>query len=413
MNSFQRFKKIIFIVLFFALVALIGYFIWSLFFTSQEEPVIIDENGQIVSGLPDAATGTPIISTPGSQEILPFDPFRPDLSELNRPSPIAGGSITATELMVNDKTLSPTVSSDGSIQYYNENDGKFYKINANGDLELLSDRVFYNVDDVVWAPSKDKAVLEYPDGRKILYNFETGKQVSLQSHWEDFSFSPDSSKLVSKSLALDPQNRWLVVSNDDGSKATAIERIGTNANLVYNTWSPNNQVIALYTEGVDFNRQEVFFIGQNGENFKSTIIEGRGFDPLWSTDGDRLLYSVYNTADGMNPRLWVVGGSPDKIGQTRTSLDLMTWANKCTFATNNDLYCAVPESLPEGAGLFPELADSSKDLLYKIDLKNSTKQIIAIPDGAFNVSDLMVPENQENLYFTDKTSGSLYKIDLK
>ncbi|MBN2854560.1 hypothetical protein JXK06_03470, partial [Patescibacteria group bacterium] len=254
--------------------------------------------------------------------------------------------------------------------------------------------------------------LEYPDGRKILYNFETEKQASLPSHWQDFSFSPDSGQLVSKSIGLDPDNSWLVISNDDGSKAEAIEKIGTNANIVYPAWSPAQQIVGLYTGGVDFNRQEIFFIGQNDENFKSTIIEGRGLEFQWSSDGDRLLYSVWNTEDNLNPRLWLVSASVDSIGQARKSLDLMTWSHKCTFATNSEVYCAVPESLPEGAGLFPELADQTKDILYKIDLNTGAKKLLAIPDGAYNVSEIMVPENQDVLYFTDKKTNELYKVDL-
>lgn len=114
----------------------------------------------------------------------------------------------------------------------------------------------------------------------------------------------------------------------------------------------------------------------------------------------------------MNPKLWIVNSNPNSIGQNRISLDLATWSNKCTFATNVEIYCAVPDKLPEGAGLFPELADKTKDSLYKIDLSTGTKKLVAIPDGAYNISDIVVPEGQKNIFFTDKKSGNLYKIDL-
>jgi hypothetical protein len=73
----------------------------------------------------------------------------------------------------------------------------------------------------------------------------------------------------------------------------------------------------------------------------------------------------------------------------------------------------VPDSLERGAGLFPELADKTKDSLYKIDLTTGTQKLIAVPDGAYNISQVIVPENEEYLYFTDKTTEQLYRINLK
>ena len=168
-----------------------------------------------------------------------------------------------------------------------------------------------------------------------------------------------------------------------------------------------------YTQGVDFNRQEVFFVGLNGENFKSTVVEGRGLETQWSPSGDRLLYSVYNTDDNLNPRLWIVDAAGDTIGANRRSLDLQTWADKCTFASNTEIYCAVPEYLERGAGLFPELAGKTKDDLYKIDLTTGTQRLLAVPDGSYNISQVMVSADQSCLYFTDESTGRLYKINLK
>ncbi|PIR94757.1 hypothetical protein COT95_02435, partial [Candidatus Falkowbacteria bacterium CG10_big_fil_rev_8_21_14_0_10_37_6] len=83
------------------------------------------------------------------------------------------------------------------------------------------------------------------------------------------------------------------------------------------------------------------------------------------------------------------------------------------FANQTTLYCAVPDVLPEGAGLFPELAQNSVDSLYKINTTTGAKTLIAIPEGYFNINDLMIQEDESNLYFTDSFSGNLYKVKLK
>ena len=420
MSFFARYKKIFFILGFFALVVLFAYLIWRLFFqTITDVPITTETPGEIgvfPAAGPGNTTGTnqtgpdgfPVTEGPGGVVLPGGTP-----PSANEPSLVAIGGITKTEILNQAPSLNPTLSKDGGVQYYDTSDGKFYKVDSEGNKILLSDKVFHSVDKVNWAPDKNKAILEYPDGSKILYNFNTEKQVTLPAHWKDFSFSTDSSQIITKSIGLDPDNRWLVVSNDDGSKATAVEEIGLQDKTVFPSWSPNNQIVAMYTEGVDFDRQEVFFVGLNGENFKSTIIEGRGFQSQWSTSGDRLLYSVYHTRDNLNPRLWIVDASGDTISQNRTSIDLQTWASKCTFASNTEVYCAVPDTLERGAGLFPELADKTQDSLYKIDLTTGSKKLIAIPDGAYNISQIMVPAGEDYLYFTDKFSGSIYKVRLR
>ena len=421
MNIFSRFKKIIIIIAFVGLIIFFGYLLWKLFFqTTIPAPEGEGISTTTTGGLPSAGIGSGNIGNIGGSGNLPGteDPGRtgtptgspnPDASA---PSQTATGGLTSVSPIVKSQVLNPTVSTDGTIRYYNKEDGRFYKLDDNGKIVKMSEKVFHQADNVTWSKSGDKAIIVYPDNNKIMYDFSIDKQVTLPSYWKDFSFSNDSEQIVAKSISIDPENNWLIVSNSDGSKAVALEDIGVNEGIVYPSWSPNNQIVAIYTKGVDFNRQEIYFVGLNGENFKSTMIEGRGLQSKWSTDGNTLLYSVYNSVDEMKPRLWIVDANVDQIGENRRSFNLQTWANKCTYATDTEIYCAVPEELQAGAGLFPELADRTKDNLYKIDLKTGTQKLIAIPDGAYNVSQILVPENQNNLYFTDKSTGMIYKVSL-
>jgi hypothetical protein len=416
-----KIKKIILILVFLAFVILMGVFIWNTFFKRQVVPeiptdVIIDP----VTGLPLSPEGSGQVidpSGPGFIEDYEDDddtqtvPVNPQI--IGDVSPVASGGVTKTTTVVQSPSLNPTLSRDGgSVQFYNQSDGKFYIVNDSGDLIALSNKVFHNVSNVEWAPNKTKAVIEYPDGNKIVYDFTTERQVTLPKHWEDFSFSPDSTKLVNKSLGIDPDNRWLIVSNSDGSQSRAIEFIGTNDNIVIPSWSPNNQYVGMYTKGIDFTRTEVFFIGQNDENFKSTTVEGWGFEGKWSESGDKLLYSVYSPNDDLKPKLWIVNSSVDSIGVNRTSLQLETWAEKCSFSGNSTVYCAVPNELPKGAGLYPQLAENSYDNLYRINIQTGQRELIAIPDTAYNVSSLIVSQDQRTIFFTDNTTGRIHKIDL-
>jgi hypothetical protein len=421
MNLFTKYKKFFLITGFIGITVILGFLLYKTFFTGNLSliPGGSTSTTTTIGGLPSAGEGSGQISTttgggtiPGSENVPTGTGVPSTQPSNNEPTDVALGGITKVQAITSSPSLGATASNSGGVQYYNKDDGYFYKIDSNGNIEKMSDRVFHDVSSITWAPSKNKAILEYPDGSKILYNFETKKQVSFPSYWEDLSFSPQSDQIVAKSIALDPDNRFLVTASEDGSRVTSIEEIGTNS-TVKAEWSPNNQIVATYTKGVDFNRQEVFFIGLNGENFKSTTVEGRGLNYEWSKTGDRLLYSVYNTNSNMKPLLWIVDAQGDTISQNRQSLGLNTWADKCTFASNTEIYCAVPTDLETGAGLVRSLADDNSDELYKIDLSTGAKTLIATPEGSFNMENLIVSNNQDQLTFSDKGTGLLYKIKLK
>ncbi len=405
----MKYKKILLAIIFLIIAAILAFLLYVLFFKKAVPPALPKEEISTTTGiLPPSEEGAPIIAEEEAEGIIPISQMKEKIDET------ALGGITQTTLLNDAPGLAPTLAGNGTdVQYYNQSDGKFYQLDENGNIKALSDKIFHNVEKITWSPQKNKAILEYPDGANIVYDFALDKQITLPKHWENFDFSTDGDKIVMKSIGLDPANRWLAIADNDGSGSRAIEYIGENADTVYPSWSPNNQSIAMYTQGVDFNRQEVFFVGLNDENFKSTVVEGRGFEYAWSAKGDRLLYSVYSTDNDLKPKLWVVNAQGENIGSNRKNLELETWASKCVFANNENLYCGVPESLETGTGMFPEMAKNVRDNLYYINVATGQKKLIAIPDGDYNISDLIATKNEDMLYFTDAKTGLIHKIELK
>ena len=419
MDFIEKYKKILLAIGFVIIVFIFGYLLYIMFFKPSAPAVITPPAATSTQGgLPVAKPSTGQ-AVPGGQTVsgLPIDnQGQPpaDQAAISQGSAIAQGGLTQTTALNQEPSLAATLSANGSdLQYYNQPDGKFYRLTKDGQVSLLSDNVFHQVQKITWSPDKNKAILEYPDQAKIIYDFKNKKQISLPKHWQDFNFSPDGSRIVLKSLADDPANRWLAIINAEGTSAERVAALGDKDDTVYPSWSPNNQTVAMYTEGVNFDQQRVYFVGLNNENFKALTIEGRGFDPKWSPAGDRLLYSVYSSSSDLKPELWLAHAQGENIGAGRTKLDIKTWANKCVFSAATEVYCAVPESLEEGAGLFPDLAKNTKDNLYKIDTRTGLKKLIAIPAGNFTMSDLIVSANGYYLYFTDVNTGLINKIKLK
>lgn len=414
-------KKILMLVGFLAIVILIGYLLYFLFL----KPIIptpppgtnINVDG---TGLPPAGTNVNIpigldsgLLPSGINTNIPGPP-RPIIEPSPAASLIASGGLTVAKPLTTVRSYSSTLGNDGSsILFYDKNSGQFYRLMPDGRQVPLTDKIFHQVEQVTWSSNKEQAVLEYPDGSNIVYDFKNKRQFTLPQHWKDFSFSPDNDQLVFKSMGSNTDNTWLAVANSDGSEAIKIEPLGDKDATVYPLWSPNKQIIAMFSEGKNFDQQYLYFLGLNNENFKSSTIEGRNFEGIWSPKGDRLFYSVYSSQNDFKPSVWIVSAQGENIGQNRKNLGLKTWADKCTFTDNDTIYCAVPQSLEEGAGIFRDDFDTSPTDIYKIDLKTGLRSRIATPEGAHNMESLIVSGNGQYLYFVSKDDGRIYQVQLR
>lgn len=329
----------------------------------------------------------------------------------------AAGTIATTDLALSG-AAELTLSGDGiSAQYYDSANGLFYKIGADGAPTTLSNKKFFEVQKATWSGDGGKAILEYPDGSKILYDFTSDKQiVTLPKHWQDFAFSPTGEKIINKSLGEDINNRWLIISDVNGTNSKIISALGENADRVEVAWSPNNQVVGFAKTGDatgEAGTQEVYLIGQNNENFKSLKVQGYNFDAQWAKEGDRILYSVADPRNGYKPALWVADASGDNVGTNATKINLDTFIDKCAILTGYKAYCAVPKSLDAGVGLDPRLATATDDQIYFVDLRTGATSFIGAPDTAASIGKISVSADEQYLYYTDQVNGGLHQMKIK
>jgi hypothetical protein len=209
-----------------------------------------------------------------------------------------------------------------------------------------------------------------------------------------------------------------VASNFDGTGATTIEPLADKADQFDVNWSPLGNVVATFRESVDADRQRVIPIGLLGENFSSFNVPGRGFQHTWSPDGGNILFSVFRKDTGYNPNLYIASGRTESIGNNMINLDIQTWPDKCVFGSAAALFCAVPQFLEQGAGLFPNLASNVPDDFYRIDLTTGQKQLLARPvngdgESVYTAAQLFLSADETVLYFFDQSTNQVQKIQLK
>ncbi|MFA5853457.1 MAG: hypothetical protein WC866_00060 [Patescibacteria group bacterium] len=404
------FKKIAIIVLFLGVTFGLAYLLYRFFFGAPMVTPPPTTNGGVTTpgGLPTAGTGRPTTGTETPTGGLPTSP--------GTATPGASGTtnIGSTVTIAEDNASNPKLAANGLLSYYNSIEGRFYRVLPNGEKESLNTQAFRNATDIVWAPAGNKVVLTFPDASKIIYDFESQKQVTLPSHWQEIAFNGDGSTIIAKSMALDPANRWLVSAASDGSSAKLIEPLGQNGDKVTVSVSPDASVVAFSdtADPVGFDTRDLLVIGQNHENFPALRVEGLDFEPNWSPTGSRLLYSSAGQVSDFKPMLWIVDAGSDTVGGSRRSLGVNTWADKCTFQGDSTLYCAVPISLPQGAGLERSIASTISDRVMKIDLVSGTSSFIGQPSESTSMSSLVVSSDGTKLYYTGE-DGSLKEMLLR
>lgn len=326
-------------------------------------------------------------------------------------SDVADGGVTKVNTLISSNAQDATLTMSGdTLRFYDPSNGTFYETNQDGsNKHQLASQLFPNAENITWSADANKAVIEFPDNSTIVYDFNSQKQYTLPKDTEDYSFDPTGNQLAYKYVPDNVEERYIVTSNLDGSGIKFVEPIGDQAANVQVDWSPRGDVVATYRKSVNATSQEVIFIGQNKENFKSATTEGRGFTAAYSPSGDQMIYSVYSASTNYNPELYIMNATGDSIGSGRTKLDLQTWPDKCAFS-GSAIYCAEPSFLSPGSGLYPEQASSSYDRFYVVNPQTGTTELLADPNIPVSATNLYVSSDGRRLFFTNTKTGALESI---
>ncbi len=401
-------KRIALGILLLAVVCGMAYAIYFFFFKpSAVTPPPENTNINTPSGnLPSAgqAGNRPVV--PGNENAN---------TSLTSASLVARGGLTIVSTLVSGETAGATLGTDGrSVNYYDRATGKFFTVKPDGTKQELSSQIFPDVQNVTWSTDAKTAVIEFPDGSKITFNFDSQKQTTLPKTWSEFSFSQNGDLATKNTDDANDQN-WLIVSKGDGSDPQPIEPMGANADKVIIKQSPNGQVAAFSQTGplADPGSKVILLIGKNGENLPGITVQGENFDPLWSPDGALILYSTASNDDDYKPRLYIVDGTGATPGGDRITTELFTTADKCVFFGNKTIYCAVPDVLPEGSGLDPTILNNTPDSIYSINAASGTVSFIGRPENDMTVSKIQISKDETNLFLLDARTGSIKNMLLR
>lgn len=214
---------------------------------------------------------------------------------------------------------------------------------------------------------------------------------------------------------------FYLTSNLNGSSGFTANPNGLNKKLLFESplieWNiswPKAEIITMNTRPAKGILGYMYFLNSNTGSFSKTIGGIDGLTTKTSPDATKVLYSdsVRNT-----PRLYLYDIKKDES----KLLPWSTFPEKCLWSNtdNNIIYCAVPKNFP--AGDYPDswyqgLANFT-DEIWRIDTSTETVTLVfdiqKETSNNIDAVELEINENDNYLFFVNKTDLTLWSLNLK
>jgi hypothetical protein len=404
--SFNRTKRTIYIIIGVLILIIIGILLWQNFASPPETPRTPSDTKPISGNIPRFPVGDTIDT--------PFGDGLDTTSGIDeRDDPEAGlPPEERTLLQLTDfSTVAPSLNKkDDKIFFYKKDGGDLFSSDFDGkSQEKLSNITILGMTEALWSPERDRAAIFYLDEETIkgFLLIGTSSVAVLPTNIKSFSWSPRGSLLA----YLTEKNEELALTTTDLS--------GKNARTIFSTpildahiaWA-DADTIAFQTAPSGLAEGFLFGYSRSSGNFSKILGPRIGLISLFSPDGKRILISTSSNG-GKQVALTIHNTSGTELFKT----GLATIPQKCAWAGDERLYCAVPRGL-ERSVLWPddylrgEL--NTDDRIVLIDLKNKETRTVFSDDAyGFDMSNLVVTEDETHLFFVNRWDGTLWRLRLK
>ena len=159
----------------------------------------------------------------------------------------------------------------------------------------------------------------------------------------------------------------------------------------------------------------MYTVPLSGGETKKIFAGKFGADYSWSPDGTKILISNTLSKGGTDTRL----GIANQDGGEFRTLQAPTLVSKTVWSKDNKtIYYALPLSIPENSVLPNDYFSRpihTQDSFWKMDVTTGKNDRLVDPSvigGNYDSAGLFLDQNENFLYFTDRTSGKLYRIKL-
>lgn len=318
---------------------------------------------------------------------------------------------------INENIVGASISENEEIHYYSLDNQALKKGSIEGkDKSVLLSNLPGVPSRVVWSPKKDKALLflKQSNGQSLWHfaDLATKTLVPLKPEMSRLAWDNLGEKIFYQYTDSRNGKITLNISNPDGTdwknltdlkRDTFISAIPKSTSVSF--WSKPSALQNTYFESVSI----------AGKNPRLILSEKFGADYLWSPNGEKVLVSASDAKGGNGISLYVMNAN----GGEFQTLSIPTVVSKAAWSKDNKtVFYALPGSLPKDAMLPDDYFNkplSTKDTFWKTDTSTGKQsRLVDLKEIKQNLdsSDLFLSPNEDALFFTERTTHKLYRIDL-
>jgi len=320
-------------------------------------------------------------------------------------------------LVFNEDVSDVSVAEDGSFFYYSLDDKALKKANAEGkDKTILLNNLPGTPSRILWSPKKDQALLllKQENGESLwhLVILATRTLTPLKAEISRIAWGNLGDRIFYQYTDFANGKRSLNSARPDGTEWKKITDLNFDS---YIAPIPQSSQIAFWKKPNAFEITSLESISIAGESRKTLLSDRFGADYLWSPNGERILVSASSERGGKSILLNKMNGN----GGEFQSLMTPTFITKTVWSKDNKtIYFALPGSLPENSILPNDYFEKnlhSKDTFWKLDVTTGKKSRLAeLKEVAqnFDSTNFILSPDESTLFFTDRSTRRLYRIEL-
>lgn len=318
---------------------------------------------------------------------------------------------------VNENVMGVSLSSDNFLFYYSFDDQALKKATFEGkDKTVLMSNLPGMPTRVLWSPKRDKVLLflKQDNGKSLWYFAElaTKTLVPLKEEIARIAWDNLGEKIFYQYTDLITHERTLNSANPDG---TEWKKLSVLTSETFIAPVPQSTSVSFWSRPNAFESTSFSSIGMSGDSAKLLLSDKFGADYLWSPNGEKVLVSMSSEKGGKALSLGVMNA----IGGELKDLFIPTFISKVVWSKDNKtLYYALPGSIPENSILPNDYFGKpfyTKDTFWKVDITTGKKQRLTElkeVTQSFDSIDLSLSSREDALFFTDRSTKRLYRIDL-
>jgi hypothetical protein len=346
----------------------------------------------------------------------PSSPEHNNASDVQEPqnSNIVSNNVDAGKIIsiVQGPVFAPGLSTDGTKAVYFQ-DNKVYSIDLNG-VSKNSIGMFSNgeIKAAEWNVLKNKALVMTSQG-KFIYSLDSDQTIPLKESVDVATWSSKGDSLVYKTFDPVAKVRNIEVSDANNENWKIIKTI--NLQKVDFQINPKNGEVFYYPVPDNMTESILEGVGFDGTN-QRIIFQGKfGGDYLWSPNGEKLLVSHTIEKGGSKITLGVINAN----GGEFRGLEFPTLVKKCVWSKDSvTVFCAFMNMDSENAMLPNDWQAgnaTSNDTFWRIDTTSGKKtRLIEAKEitQSIDSTDLFLDRNEEYLFFLDRNTKNLYRLQL-